>query len=93
MHRTACLIFLALTVSALAQEPTRPRAREIGIAPGVFAPGPLNAITDVEGVRVGHFTLIEGDRVRTGATAIVPAPGNLFRHKVPAGRRAKSGKL
>ena len=84
MHRTACLIFLALTVSALAQEPTRPRAREIGIAPGVFAPGPLNAITDVRGVRVGHFTLIEGDRVRTGATAIVPAPGNLFRHKVPA---------
>ena len=50
----------------------------------MFAPGPLNAITGVEGVRVGHFTLIEGDRVRTGATAIVPAPGNLFRHKVPA---------
>ena len=44
----------------MAEEPPRPRARELGIAPGVFQPGPLNAITDVPGVRVGHFTLIEG---------------------------------
>jgi D-aminopeptidase len=60
----------------------RPRARELGIAPGVFSPGPLNAITDVEGVRVGHVTLIRGDSVRTGATAILPHGGNLFQEKV-----------
>ena len=46
-------------------------------------PGPLNAITDVAGVRVGHTTLIDGDRVRTGVTAVVPHPGNLFQEKVP----------
>ena len=62
----------------------RPRAREIGIAPGVFEPGPLNAITDVAGVRVGQVTLIEGEGVRTGVTAIVPHDGNLFQSKVPA---------
>ena len=63
----------------------RPRAREVGVAPGVLPPGPRNAITDVAGVRVGHFTLIEGDAVRTGATAILPHGGNLYRDKVPAG--------
>jgi len=55
----------------------------MGLAPGVYSPGPLNAITDVAGVRVGHVTLIEGDDVRTGVTAIVPADGNLFQNKVP----------
>ena len=60
----------------------RPRAREIGIAPGALTPGPLNAITDVEGVRVGHVTLKEGDNVRTGVTAILPHGGNLFQEKV-----------
>jgi D-aminopeptidase len=62
----------------------RPRARELGISPGVFSPGPLNAITDVAGVRVGHLTMIEADDIRTGATAIVPHDGNLFQQKVPA---------
>ncbi|HUG53387.1 MAG TPA: P1 family peptidase [Vicinamibacteria bacterium] len=60
----------------------RPRARDVGLAPGVFSPGPLNAITDVAGVRVGHLTLVEGDRIRTGVTAVVPHPGNVFRDKV-----------
>ena len=61
----------------------RPRGpREIGIAPGALTPGPLNAITDVDGVRVGHTTIIEGDRVRTGVTAIVPHGGNVFQDKV-----------
>jgi D-aminopeptidase len=60
----------------------RPRARDLGLAPGVFSPGPLNAITDVSGVRVGHTTLIEGDSVRTGVTAIVPHDGNVFQDKV-----------
>lgn len=60
----------------------RVRARELGVAPGVYPPGPLNAITDVGGVRVGHTTLIEGDDVRTGVTAVLPHAGNLFQDKV-----------
>jgi D-aminopeptidase len=63
----------------------RPRAREIGLSPGVFAPGARNAIVDVAGVRVGQITLFEGDRIRTGVTAIVPHGGNVFRDKVAAG--------
>ena len=57
---------------------------ELGIEPGVLSPGPLNAITDVEGVRVGHRTKIEGEGIRTGVTAIVPHDGNVFQSKVPA---------
>jgi len=63
----------------------RMRARELGIKPGIFSPGPLNSITDVPGVRVGHFTRIEGEDIRTGATAILPHGGNLYQDKVPAG--------
>jgi len=79
---TGVLIVLAVA-SALAQSEPRPRAREIGLAPGVFAPGPHNAITDVTGVSVGHATLIEGDNVRTGVTVVVPHAGNVFQDKVP----------
>src|SRR3954467_9384996 len=61
---------------------TRPRARDLGIAPGALTPGPLNAITDVSGIRVGHTTINEGDNVRTGVTAILPHGGNLFQDKV-----------
>src|SRR5882672_324227 len=70
----------AFLIDASAQ--TRPRARDLGIAPGVYPAGALNAITDVDGVRVGHTTIIEGDRVRTGVTAIVPHGGNVFQDKV-----------
>lgn len=80
---------LLLHDGAAAQE--RPRAREIGIRPGVLAPGPHNAITDVAGVRVGHFTLIEGESIRTGATAILPHEGNLYQEKVPAGISVGNG--
>lgn len=73
----------ALFLSAQAVE-QRPRARELGIIVGVLPPGPLNAITDVAGVRVGHATLIRGEDVRTGVTAILPHDGNLFAEKVPA---------
>jgi len=62
----------------------RPRARDLGIAIGTLPPGPRNAITDVEGVRVGHRTRVEGESVRTGVTAVLPHPGNPFREKVPA---------
>jgi D-aminopeptidase len=65
-----------------AAEPPRPRARDLGIEPGVFPPGPLNAITDVEGVRVGHVTLNQKDDIRTGVTAVLPHGGSLFREKV-----------
>ncbi|NBW93090.1 MAG: S58 family peptidase [Bacteroidetes bacterium] len=63
----------------------RPRARDLGIAPGILAPGPLNAITDVVGVRVGHVTMVRGDSVNTGATAVLPHGGNLYQDRVPAG--------
>lgn len=63
----------------------RPGARELGIVPGILKAGPLNAITDVGGVRIGHFTLVEGDDIRTGATAILPHGGNLYQDRVPAG--------
>ena len=62
----------------------RPRARDVGLVIGVFEPGDFNAITDVEGVRVGQFTRISGDDIRTGVTAIIPAPGNLYTHPIPA---------
>ena len=61
----------------------RPRARELGIAPGRLPAGQWNAITDVAGVRVGHATLVRGGNVRTGVTAVLPHGGNLFREKVP----------
>lgn len=67
------------------------RARAIGIAPGTFAPGPLNAITDVDGVRVGQVTLIIGESTRTGVTAVLPHSGNLFQDKVPAGLAVANG--
>lgn len=60
------------------------RIRDLGIAPGVMTPGPLNAITDVAGVRVGHRTLVSGESIRTGVTAVLPHGGNLFTGKVPA---------
>lgn len=69
----------------------RCRARDLGIAPGVLPPGPLNAITDVAGVRVGHLTLIEGDSICTGVTAILPHGGNLFQDRVPAGLAVGNG--
>jgi D-aminopeptidase len=77
---------LGLVVMAMAQAEggeTRPRARDLGIAPGAMEPGALNAITDVEGVLVGHITLVEGDSVRTGVTAVLPHGGNVLRDKVP----------
>jgi D-aminopeptidase len=69
----------------------RSRARELGIAPGILPVGKWNAITDVQGVRVGHVTLIEGDDIRTGVTAILPHAGNLFQDKVPAGIAVGNG--
>ena len=74
-----------LAQSNAADSSQRPRARELGIAPGVLSPGPLNTITDVEGVRVGQVTIWEGDSVRTGVTAILTHEGNPYQSRVPAG--------
>ena len=60
------------------------RPREMGLEIGLFQPGQWNAITDVNGVKVGHETIIQGDNVRTGVTIIVPHEGNLFKDKVMA---------
>ena len=66
-------------------EKKRPRVREVGVIPGILPTGRINSITDVAGVKVGHHTVIRGDNVRTGVTAILPHDGNLFRNRVPAG--------
>jgi D-aminopeptidase len=78
------LILLLCAGPLMAQTPQRPRAREAGIIVGTIQPGPLNAITDVAGVRVGQVTITEGDNVRTGVTAILQHPGNTFLDRVPA---------
>src|SRR2546423_7469500 len=79
--RAAAAMAVVCGTVVLAQT-SKPRARDLGIAPGVYAPGAVDAITDVTGVRVGHTTVVEGDAVRTGVTAIVPHEGNVFQDKV-----------
>ena len=94
MIRAAALFVFALLVPvrAAGQEVSeRPRARDVGIRVGVFQPGTHNAITDVDGVRVGHATVVEGDRVRTGVTAILPHPGNPYMSRVPAAIHVGNG--
>jgi D-aminopeptidase len=71
-------------LTAVAAEDLKPRARDIGIAPGILSPGALNAITDVHGVKVGHVTVRQNTRFNTGVTVIIPANGNLYQDKVPA---------
>lgn len=84
----ASAVLLSLVVALRAQQTgtpqndSRPRARDLGLSFGLYPPGSNNAITDVSGVLVGQITLLEGDNVRTGVTAIRPHPGNLFQDKV-----------
>jgi len=73
------------------QLPDRARARDLGLRIGIFPTGEANAITDVEGVRVGQTTIVEGDSIRTGVTAILPHQGNLFRDRVPAAIHVGNG--
>jgi D-aminopeptidase len=84
--RTALLLasLLLMTMPAHAAD-HRPRAREAGLSFGILPTGPLNAITDVAGVRVGQVTINEGSSIHTGVTAILPHGGNLYQDKVPAG--------
>jgi len=87
MLRFAALLLLAAPALLGAQV----RARALGLAPGIFATGTNNAITDVAGVKVGHATVSEGDSLRTGVTAIVPHGGDLFRDRVPAALHVGNG--
>jgi len=82
---------LILPALALLAPEQRPRLREFGLKTGVLDPGPLNAITDVAGVKVGHVTLVEGKDVRTGVTVVLPHEGNVFQDKVPAGIDVANG--
>jgi D-aminopeptidase len=75
------LVVFVLVSEILAAQSARPRARDLGIKVGIIPTGPLNAITDVAGVAVGHTTLIRGDDIRTGVTAILPHQRNLFAEK------------
>ena len=90
MKRLYILFFFLYCVNshAVAQ---KARMRDYGIVTGVMQPGPLNAITDVKGVKIGHVTLIKGKEIRTGVTAIIPHEGNIFREKVPAAFWAGNG--
>ncbi len=89
MRSFAAVMLIGVAGTLGAQGPVR--ARDLGLAPGVFQPGPLNAITDVAGVRVGQVTVLEGDSVRTGITAILPHPGNAYRERVPAALHVGNG--
>jgi len=80
----AASVIAALTSDLSSAHAQRPRARELGVAPGIYATGALNTITDVAGVLVGQVTVVEADSVRTGITAILPHAGNLFLQRVPA---------
>jgi len=88
---TLTLSLLAMSLLSNPADAQRARARDLGVKPGVFQPGKLNAITDVAGVRVGHATVVEGDSVRTGVTAILPHSGNLFNERVPAALHVGNG--
>ncbi|WP_330999982.1 DmpA family aminopeptidase [Sphingomonas sp. IC-11] len=85
------LLAMSTGLRADPAQPAPTRAREAGIRFGILTPGPLNAITDVTGVRVGHATLVDGERVHTGVTAIFPHGDNLFQNKVPAGFSVGNG--
>src|ERR1017187_899092 len=80
------IVVLLATVTVIAQNITpkaRPRCSDLGLKIDVLPTGPLDAITDVAGVEVGQTTIIRGDNIRTGVTAVLPHPGNLYREKVP----------
>ena len=79
----ALVLVVGMTAPVHAEH--RPHAREAGIVIGILPTGPLNAITDVVGVKVGQVTIVEGSNIRTGVTAILPHGGNLYQDKVPAG--------
>lgn len=85
MQSIASVLLLMLLSTVVLANDSDPRAREVGITPGIYQPGEFNAITDVAGVLVGQVSLIDEPKIRTGVTAIIPHTNNLFQNKVPAG--------
>ncbi|MCH2465016.1 MAG: P1 family peptidase, partial [Gemmatimonadetes bacterium] len=85
------MLIAVAPISLFAQESERPRARDLGLTIGIFNTGEHNAITDVRGVLVGQTTVIEGEGVRTGVTAIFPHGGNLYSSRVPAAIHVGNG--
>lgn len=85
------LLLAIVTTSPMFGQDARPRVRDLGIEPGIFRTGPLNAITDVAGVRVGQVTITDGDSINTGVTAILPHGGNPFLERVPAAVHVGNG--
>jgi D-aminopeptidase len=85
------LVACSIIIMAPVMADEKPRARDLGIEPGILSPGPLNAITDVDGVKVGHVTVREGTRINTGVTVIVPADGTLYQRKLPAAIHVANG--
>ncbi|MEO5565504.1 MAG: P1 family peptidase [Luteimonas sp.] len=85
------LMLGCLLVVGVVQAAERPRARDVGVVIGTMATGPRNAMVDVPGVAVGHATVIEGDRIRTGVTAILPHGGDLYASRVPAAIHVANG--
>src|SRR5215510_13529041 len=81
--RLLAMLTVVCCIPLFAQDANRPRAREAGVVVGILPTGPVNAITDIPGVAVGQKTIMQGDNIRTGVTAILPHTGNLFREKVP----------
>jgi D-aminopeptidase len=79
----AVLLVASAAIAQSATSNARPRVSDLGLKVGIFPSGPLDAITDVAGVEVGHTTIIRGDDIRTGVTAVLPHSGNLYRDKVP----------
>jgi D-aminopeptidase len=80
---TALLLLPSFVFAQSTNSNTRSRASDLGLKIGILPTGPLDAITDVAGVKVGHTTIISGDNIRTGVTAVLPHSGNLYREKVP----------
>jgi D-aminopeptidase len=79
----AVLFATALAVAQNTAPDARPRSSDLGLTVGILPAGPLDAITDVADVEVGQTTIIRGDNIRTGVTAVLPHSGNLYREKVP----------
>src|SRR3989339_717447 len=79
-----CLLFFAAQIFEINPLSAQTRMRDYGVETGIFKPGKNNAITDVAGIKVGHKTIINGEDIRTGVTAIIPHEANLFKLKTPA---------
>ena len=91
MKQTLTFILLTVLLTSYTQAQSSKRLSDYGVKIGVLPKGQYNAITDVTGVKVGHETLIYGDSVRTGVTAILPHDGNIFQSKVPAAMHLANG--